>query len=235
MRSKNMQTLTVDIKRRYPNTVVYGVGDDAHKTRISDHNEDDTPGSLAAQSDPDNIPEHRAIDVMIGPNFSKTNAQLLVDNLLADPAARIRLQYIIHNGYIWKRTTQWKKTEYKGTDDHSGHVHISGHVSDDENDAHWPAVDKLAPSLTPTPPAQVVKKGDTGETVKHIQEFLRRNFPVYRHYVPYMQGRLLNVDSIFGGQTEAWVKEFQRRTSLPRDGIVGPKTFAKLRQYGYEY
>jgi peptidoglycan hydrolase-like protein with peptidoglycan-binding domain len=65
--------------------------------------------------------------------------------------------------------------------------------------------------------------------------FLRNNFPVYRDYVSYNRGRLLEVDGNFGGQTEAWVKEFQRRTGLKQDGVVGPKTFSKMRQYGYKY
>jgi peptidoglycan hydrolase-like protein with peptidoglycan-binding domain len=235
MRAKNMQALTNDIKRRYPGVVIYGVGDDAHKLRTSDHNEDDTVGSKAAQTDADNVPEHRAIDVMLGASFLKSDADLLVGNLTKDPASRVRLQYVIFNGKIWSRSNSWNEDEYTGEDSHSGHVHISGHAADDENDSPWPAVDLRAPSATPAPVPQIVKKGDSGDTVRHIQMFLRNNFPVYRDYVSYNRGRLLEVDGNFGGQTEAWVKEFQRRTGLKQDGVVGPKTFSKMRQYGYKY
>jgi peptidoglycan hydrolase-like protein with peptidoglycan-binding domain len=236
VRAKNMQALTNDIKRRYPGVVVYGVGDDAHKTRYSDHNEDDTPGSLAAQSDADNVPEHRAIDVMQGPNLSDAQCDQLVANLVSDPASQRRLMYIISDGSIWSRKNGWTKTPYDGSDSHSGHAHISGDAKDDENDAPWPAVDKVAPDPTPQPPTStVVKKGDSGVTVSHIQQFLRNNFPVYRNYVGVKRGQLLVVDGDFGDQTEAWVKEFQRRTNLVQDGMVGPKTFAKMRQFGYRY
>jgi hypothetical protein len=75
MRSKNMQVLTDDVKQRHPGVVIYGIGDDAHKKRRSGHNEDDTPGSLPEREDADNKPEHRAIDIMIGPKFTKTQAK----------------------------------------------------------------------------------------------------------------------------------------------------------------
>jgi peptidoglycan hydrolase-like protein with peptidoglycan-binding domain len=50
-----------------------------------------------------------------------------------------------------------------------------------------------------------------------------------------MPGRYLLVDGIFGRQTEAWVKEFQRRTGLSQTGVVNRTTLTKLRQYGYNY
>jgi peptidoglycan hydrolase-like protein with peptidoglycan-binding domain len=37
------------------------------------------------------------------------------------------------------------------------------------------------------------------------------------------------VDGVFGAQTEAAVTAFHRAKWLPADGIVGPKTLAKLR------
>ena len=40
------------------------------------------------------------------------------------------------------------------------------------------------------------------------------------------------VDGIFGAQTEAWVREFQRRSAISVDGIVGPVTRAKLANSG---
>lgn len=230
-----MQALTKDVQDRHPGVVVYGVGDADHKLHISDHNEDDTPGSRPAQEDADSIPEHRAIDVMMGPNFSKEDANRLVANLLSDPSARIRMKFIIFDGSIWSRNLNWQKKTYTGTNQHRTHIHVSGWAPDDENTDGWPAVHKLKPDTTPVPPAQIYKVGSKGTTVTHIQQFLRNKFPAYRNYVTYKRGQFLVVDGIFGQQTEAWVKEFQRRTNLTRDGIVGPKTFAKMRQYGYKY
>lgn len=140
MRAANMQALTDDIKAGHPGVVIGGKGDPAHAARTSDHNEDDTPGSKPEQTDADSVPEHRAIDVMLGPAFSKADADELVNSLLADPAALARLKYIIWNGYIWSRSNGWKRTKYTGKDQHTGHVHISGLAADDENTAGWPAV-----------------------------------------------------------------------------------------------
>ncbi|MBM0275316.1 hypothetical protein [Micromonospora tarensis] len=139
-RAANMQALTADVKRQWPGVVVYGVGDTAHQSRASDHNEDDTSGSKAAQSDPDGRPEHRAIDIMLGKAFTKADADALVARLVADPRARARLFYVIWNGYIWSRSNGWKKVRYTGSDQHTDHVHASGWAADDENTASWPAV-----------------------------------------------------------------------------------------------
>lgn len=140
MRARNMQALTDAIKRRWPGVVVYGIGDAAHRDHPSDHNEDDTPGSRAAQSDGDSNPEHRAIDVMLGPAFTKADGDQLVASLLADPDARARLLNIIWYRGIWSRSWGWTRREYTGSDPHTNHPHISGLAADDENPAGWPAV-----------------------------------------------------------------------------------------------
>jgi len=75
--------------------------------------------------------------------------------------------------------------------------------------------------------------GDKGEIVKQIQKFFRVAFPGYKNSVSVLHTVLISVDSDFGPQTEAWVKEFQKRTGLKQDGVVGPQTFAKMRAYGY--
>jgi hypothetical protein len=139
MRAKNMQALTDDIKSLYPGVVIYGIGDASHQDGISDHNEDDMPARNAAQSDADTNPEHRAIDVMLGPNFSREQAYNLVGALLSDPAAKARLWYIIWDGHIWSRDSGWVRKVHSG-DPHRDHPHISGLASDDENAAGWPAI-----------------------------------------------------------------------------------------------
>lgn len=140
MRALNMQALTNAVKRRHPGVTVYGVGDDRHRLRTSDHNEDDTPGSLAEQSDSDNVPEHRAIDIMLGAAFTRAQADELIRGLVADPAATARLRYIIFNGSIWSRNYGWVRRDFGG-DPHTDHIHISGLSADDENAAGWPAVE----------------------------------------------------------------------------------------------
>ena len=66
-------------------------------------------------------------------------------------------------------------------------------------------------------------RGSEGEAVKALQIKLRDTYPLYRTW----HGKLF-ADGKFGAITEAWVKEFQRRSGLKPDGIVGPKTRAAL-------
>lgn len=137
MRSANMQVLTEDIQGRHPGTTIYGIGDEGHKGSASGHNEDDTPGSRPEQEDPDSKPEHRAIDVMIGPKFSKADAWALVVALVTIAANQQRLIYVIFNRKIWRKKNGWKEEVYTGSDPHDNHVHASGDWPDDENRAHW--------------------------------------------------------------------------------------------------
>lgn len=166
MRARNMQALTDDVKRRWPGVIVYGVGDAAHKLSSSDHNEDDTPGSRTPQTDADSNPEHRAIDVMLGPAFTKADGDRLVADLLADPEARKRLMNIIWYGGIWSRSWGWTRRTYTGSDPHTNHPHISGYAADDENASGWPAVSKATAGGME---AMFCKRGDTGENVKALQ------------------------------------------------------------------
>lgn len=57
----------------------------------------------------------------------------------------------------------------------------------------------------------LVKKGSRGAEVKQIQSFLG-----------------LAADGIFGSDTEVAVKAWQAKNGLPADGVVGPKSWAKM-------
>ena len=63
----------------------------------------------------------------------------------------------------------------------------------------------------------VLREGDSGSQVRLLQSKLK-------------QGGYLNgsVDGVFGSQTAAAVRYFQRRNGLTADGIVGPATAAAL-------
>jgi|TARA_R100000081_G_C4804633_1_gene166590 hypothetical protein len=58
---------------------------------------------------------------------------------------------------------------------------------------------------------KLIRKGSTGEKVRHIQKHLD-----------------ITVDGIFGDKTERAVIKFQYRNALITDGIVGPKTWAVM-------
>ena len=65
--------------------------------------------------------------------------------------------------------------------------------------------------------AAVYRPGSSGETVKQIQTNLKK--------WGYYKGA---VDGIYGSQTTAAVKSFQRKNGLSVDGVVGTKTLAAL-------
>ncbi len=65
-------------------------------------------------------------------------------------------------------------------------------------------------------PYPTIRLGDKGELVRLLQEKLNR------------KGYNLKVDGDFGGKTETAVKDYQKKNGLTSDGVVGPKTWAKL-------
>jgi hypothetical protein len=60
------------------------------------------------------------------------------------------------------------------------------------------------------------KRGDNAPKVKLIQEWLC------------LHGVQVSTDGDFGPASDAAVKQFQKQAKLKPDGVVGPKTFAKL-------
>lgn len=71
------------------------------------------------------------------------------------------------------------------------------------------------PNTRPT-----LRRGSRGAQVTDLQRELKANFPLY--------AKNLVVDGDYGPKTEEAVREFQRRSGLTPDGIVGPKTWARL-------
>lgn len=67
--------------------------------------------------------------------------------------------------------------------------------------------------------------GSTGNAVSVLQNGMNHLFPRYK-------AMPLVVDGDFGPNTAAAVKEFQSRSGLDVDGVVGPATKAELKKYG---
>jgi len=72
---------------------------------------------------------------------------------------------------------------------------------------------KLQSSQLVDLPDGVLKKGDTGELVKQLQEAL--------NMIDYPVG---TADGVFGSKTEAAIKLLQTNAGLTPDGVYGPKT-----------
>lgn len=72
------------------------------------------------------------------------------------------------------------------------------------------------------------RKGDADPRIGKMDDFFADNFP---SYFPNDLAKLRG--NYFGTTTQRWVREFQRRTGLVQDGCVGPKTYAKMKEYGF--
>ena len=75
----------------------------------------------------------------------------------------------------------------------------------------------FVPTPTPTAAATLLRKGDSGEEVKRMQQRLQE--------LGFYSG---SIDGDFGGGTEEAVRLFQRQHGLDVDGIAAQKTFAVL-------
>lgn len=82
------------------------------------------------------------------------------------------------------------------------------------------------------PPRGYFKKGDKGENVKKINDFYYNVFPSYEDTLGRKKENVKG--NLFGENTEAWTKEFQRRTGLIEDGCIGPLTLAEMKNYGFK-
>lgn len=174
MRAPNMQRLTDQVKAARPGVVIGGIGDEAHKLKVSGHNEDDTPGVRAEDQDADNTPEHRALDFMIGTAFTPEDAEALYDDLGTKSTNQRRLLYVIYNRRKRSRSTGWQEVPYNDGGEHDNHVHASGEADDDANTADWD-ISSLAPSTNPGGEDMwVVRKGDANEGVRLLQRRLVR-------------------------------------------------------------
>ena len=65
-----------------------------------------------------------------------------------------------------------------------------------------------------------LRRGMRGDKVKYLQWFLKEKFKLYSG----------NIDGAFGPATEKAVTDFQMKNKLAVDGIVGPKTWAKIKK-----
>lgn len=91
-----------------------------------------------------------------------------------------------------------------------------------------PATRPLTPPTAPPPPLPTqlptLQPGDRGPAVLALQTFLLRSYPSYARFT---------ATGFFGDATKAAVEEFQRRSGLTPDGVVGRRTNQALRAAGF--
>lgn len=136
MRAHGMQVLTDNVLAVRSKTVIYGIGDKDHQQSTSGHNEDDTAGVKAEDQDADSTPEHRALDFMIGPDFTVDHGWALVKDLTSQIANQKRLIYVNYMYQQWHRKNNWLPVD-NSDDPHTDHVHASGEADADENVSPW--------------------------------------------------------------------------------------------------
>lgn len=76
------------------------------------------------------------------------------------------------------------------------------------------------------------KKGDSGKNIERINDFYYKVFPTYAKTLKRDKEDVKG--GYFGENTEAWTKEFQRRTGLEQDGCIGPITLAMMKKFGFK-
>jgi hypothetical protein len=206
-----------DATRRWPrrNKASDGImGDARHQARKSDHN------------------LGNAVDITHDPR-SGCDGAVVAALAITDP----RITYVIYNRRIWSKSRAregWRR--YTGSNPHTGHVHISIKASSRNDVRSWPWADPNARATTPAEPVPandtqprttrpdespaypnvVLKRGSRGELVRRVQERLRA------------RGWTIDVDGVFGADTDGVVRRFQRRQGLADDGDVGRKTWNAL-------
>lgn len=85
--------------------------------------------------------------------------------------------------------------------------------------AYVAVVSRPTPAPSPSGARPIIRKGAEGKDVKDLQDRLNGRYPAYSK---------LTADGKFGPATERVVKEFQKRSGLVNDGIVGGRTWAAL-------
>ena len=73
-------------------------------------------------------------------------------------------------------------------------------------------------------------KGDKGTSIAIISSFLAANFMGYESKLGVKIDDMLG--EYLGNNLIAWIKLFQKNNDLEVDGNIGPKTLAKLKEYG---
>lgn len=75
------------------------------------------------------------------------------------------------------------------------------------------------------------KRGDSGTSILLISSFLALNFIGYDVKTGAKIEDMLG--DTFGPNLEKWIKYFQEQNKLSPDGCIGPITYNKLKEYGF--
>jgi len=203
------------------------VGNQAHAVTTSSHNPDETGN--AEHKDHDGKNEVRAIDVdkdLRDPSgvTMEDVVQLLVKLCRLGYFPWIR--YIIYNKRIWHRRDGFATRVYKGSNDHSQHLHLNSEFNQQADETTGVKIGlaslkkKPAPSPAPTPPGSLVVDGKLGpKTISKWQTVMGTH----------VDGR---IDDRRSELVYAVQKRLKRvAPSLVVDGTLGPRSIEALQRY----
>lgn len=239
----NLEECREQMNARFPlrdKTSDGSIGDTSHAASSSSHNPDLT--GRPEYRDGDSRDEVRARD--FDADLRDAGGVQMMDVIelwvtMARAGKLPHLRYLIFNRRIWHKKDNYATRAYTGSNAHDKHAHVNSDFTQEADSAtgvDWGLSALGTPPTVPGVPSHpVLKVRDQGDAVRHVQQYLRNNYPSYRNYVAYNKGQYLVVDGDYYLQTQAWVKEFQRRVGLSRDGIVGPATVKAMRDRGYKY
>jgi hypothetical protein len=159
--------LRTELNRIAPNrdrTTDGTIGNAAHQTHVSDHNDDEV-GKVPIR-DADSKHEVHAIDLDADLRTPDLTMEMVVQRVLARcrSGKEKRLRYIIYNRRIWEASNGWRQRAYVGDSPHTEHVHFSASYETalEASTASW-GLDGLEEG------GMLVEEGDTGEEVKFWQ------------------------------------------------------------------
>lgn len=198
------------------------IGDASHQAKgsASDHN----PRPIAGAN------------LVTARDFTHDPAGGLDCNRLRDSLIRARdsrVKYIIFNREIISGAggpRPWVRRPYTGPSPHTEHLHLSAVADARARDASPWMLPGLVGGLAPAPvdTSTYCRYQDRSDRVMKLQQFMTVNFPSYNDYRP---------TGFYGLATRAGVATFQLRTGITgadaNGEVVGPRTLAKLREFGF--
>lgn len=214
----SLTTLLYQINNKFPyrdKASDGGIGDEAHQSRVSDHN-------------PDATGVYHAYDFDHDPDSNGLDCYTLKRELIASRDPRIK--YIIFMRRIWYASTR-TEVPYTGPNAHEKHLHLSvvgGAPGDDKRLWSLPFLGVTTTTATTWTGGTYCKYGDTSDRVRKLQDHMTRVYRGYNSYTP---------NGHYGNATKAGIAEFQDRVGITgpdADGsIVGNATMTKLMYYGF--
>jgi peptidoglycan hydrolase-like protein with peptidoglycan-binding domain len=134
--------------------------------------------------------------------------------------------YVIYNRRIASEVGQWRWRTYEGDNPHTDHIHVSVSEKASGYDKGSPWGVRSAVTSGPLGgPSPALPRHALGSRVLELKNPHMRGTDVA--FVQRFVGA--DDDGNFGLRTRARVKRFQGIVGLPRNGVVGPPTWKKMR------